>query len=103
MQLFLDFTVHFKVSFFNFITNFRSKFDRFSEELIDFRDLLTDIPFLSKEFECIDNKLFADHDDKKISSQACEALTIKRCDQVTNVRIYKLEHVDLVDNRVFVV
>ena len=59
--------MHLEVSCLDFVTNIFSQLDGFSEELINFCDLLADIPFLSKVFKRIDNELFADHDDKKIS------------------------------------
>ena len=93
--------MHLKVGCLDFVTYFFSQLDRFSKKLINFFDLLSDIPFLSKVFERIDNELFADHDDKKISCKSCKALAIEGSDQVTDVRVYELEHVYLVDNWVF--
>ena len=96
--MFLNFAVHFEVSFLNFVTNKFSLSDRFCEELFDLGDLLTDIPFLSEIFYTIDDKLFADHNEKKISGQSRKTLVVKGRNYVTDVGVHELEHVNLVDD-----
>ena len=93
--------MHLKVSFLNFIISFSGQSDRFSEEILDLFDLTTDLTSLLEELETVDEELFENHDDKKISCQTGKALAVKGSNKVTDVGVHELEHVDLVDNRVF--
>ena len=75
--------------------------DRFTEEFFNLFDLIADLDLFLEELQTVDEYLFEDHDHKQISCQSREALAVKGRNEVTDVGVDELEHVDLVDDRVF--